>query len=41
MDRAGPEAVRKRLSETYVDAMPSTLVNWAGQIDAFRDGRNR
>ena len=30
------QGIRKRLNETYPDAKPSTLANWAGQIDAFR-----
>ena len=28
--------IRSRLNTTYPDAKPSTLANWAGQIDAFR-----
>lgn len=28
--------IRNRLNMTYPDAKPSTLANWAGQIDAFR-----
>lgn len=30
------DELRKRLSVTYPDAKPSTLANWAGQVDAFR-----
>ena len=30
------EEIRARLNATYPDAKPSTLANWAGQIDAFR-----
>ena len=30
------EEIRTRLNATYPDAKPSTLANWAGQIDAFR-----
>ena len=30
------QEIRKRLNVTYPDAKPSTLANWAGQIDAFR-----
>ncbi len=28
--------IRTRLNATYPDAKPSTLANWADQIDAFR-----
>jgi predicted Mrr-cat superfamily restriction endonuclease len=30
------QEIRTRLNATYPDAKPSTLANWAGQIDAFR-----
>jgi restriction system protein len=30
------EEIRTRLNAAYPDAKPSTLANWAGQIDAFR-----
>jgi restriction system protein len=30
------DEIRTRLNTTYPDAKPSTLANWAGQIDAFR-----
>lgn len=30
------QEIRKRLNMKYPDAKPSTLANWAGQIDAFR-----
>ena len=33
---ASAQDIRNRLSTTYPDAKPSTLANWAGQIDAFR-----
>jgi predicted Mrr-cat superfamily restriction endonuclease len=29
------DAVRQRLNEEHPDAKPSTVTNWAGQIDAF------
>lgn len=33
---ASAEDIRTRLNETFPDAKPSTLANWAGQIGAFR-----
>jgi restriction system protein len=33
---ASPGEVRARLDAAFPDAKPSTLANWAGQIDAFR-----
>ena len=30
------DELRARLTATYPDAKPSTLANWAGQVDAFR-----